>query len=144
MIKVYLASSLKNYTINHRITRILESKGISCFLPQRDALESTLKNTSNNNHVLAGRVKEANVTGIKNANIVLIIARNLGSDTAWECGFATALGKRTILLKTQHDTIEDVYMLYNSVDKIIEIRSFSTKELVKVLAQIVEKGGDNK
>lgn len=133
MTKVYLASSLKNYRLNHVIYRILESKGTSCFLPQRDALEESLKNAGKNNHEVASKIRNANVNGIESADVVLVIAKNIGADSTWECGFAAGLGKLVILIRTPKDPVEDVYMLFNSVNHIIEVRRYYTKELERAI-----------
>lgn len=133
MVTVYLASSLKNYELNYTVFRILESKGISCFLPQRDALEESLKSVSENNHRTAIKIREANIKGIVDADIVLAIAKHLGTDSSWECGFATGLDKPIILIRTLRDSIEDVYMLFNSVNHVIEVRKYGSRELKQAL-----------
>lgn len=123
--RVYLISSLKNYGLNQLICKIIEDKGVSCFLPQRDSLEINLKISKNeNNNNIALNIQKANVNGIKNADIILAIAQNLGTDSAWECGFAKGINKSIILLRRPQDPIEDVYMLFNTVDHIISIPKY--------------------
>jgi nucleoside 2-deoxyribosyltransferase len=133
MMKAYLASSLKNYRLNYTVSRILESKGISCFLPQRDALEKSLKNASENNHEAASKIRNRNVSGITSADMVLAIAKNLGADSAWECGFAAGLGKLVILIRTPQDPIEDVYMLFNSLEHVIKVPKYEVNELKQAI-----------
>lgn len=137
MVKIYLAPSLKNYKLNVAVCNILAEQNISCFLPQRDALEVKLKKAPKDKHEISLKIQKANVKGIKKkADIVLAIAKNLGTDSAWECGFAVELGKPVILLRGPQDLIEDVYMLFNSGSRIIEVSAYKTNELKRVINSI--------
>lgn len=143
-VKVYLASSLKNYELNSKLHKVLESKGIECFLPQKDALEESLRNSGNGNHETSSRVRNLNVEGIKRSDIVLAVAKHLGADSAWECGFATGLGKPLILIRSPDDRIEEVYMLFNSVDYLIEVSEYKIEELGQALKSFDFKGASER
>jgi nucleoside 2-deoxyribosyltransferase len=112
---VYLASSLQNWDLNENLAEIISDLGHTCFLPQRDAPQK-------------GRADETakiNVRAIEEADIVLLVGQHLGSDTAWEAGFARALNKRTILLSAQGEPVERSLMVVCAVDKLIPLSSYA-------------------
>jgi nucleoside 2-deoxyribosyltransferase len=133
LVRAYLASSLKNYRLNYIIHNILISRGIFCFLPQRDALERSLKDGEKGDHENSSKIRDLNVQGIRKADVIVVVARFLDADSAWECGFASGLGKPLILIRSSEDQIEDVYMLFHSVENIIIVRKYSSKQLKKTI-----------
>lgn len=96
-------------------------------------MEKSLKDTKRGNHELAIKIRDSNVKGIKTADVVIVIARNLGSDSSWESGFAARLGKLVILIRCPQDTIEEDYMLFNSVSQIVEIRYYKLGEIEQAI-----------
>lgn len=93
--KIYLASPL--FTENERDhinthAQYLRSKGHSVYVP----MEHKIKNAWNlTNDEWARKVFEEDVKAIRNCDEVHCLYYGLYSDsgTAWECGFAYALGK---------------------------------------------------
>jgi nucleoside 2-deoxyribosyltransferase len=126
---VYVVSSLKNYRLNHTLDTLLQARGLSCFLPQRDALERTLEKGRPEYNAQALRIRNANADGIRRADLLIAIARNLGTDSAWECGFAHGLGKPVIVIRAPADPIEDVYMLFNSVERVLSVPDYDGSHL---------------
>lgn len=133
MVKIYLASSLRNFFVNRRLHDLLESLGFSCFLPQNDAFEDSLKGSEKGNHETSAKIRDLNAEGIRNADIVVAVAQNLGQDSCWECGFACGLGKPVIVIKTSEERIEETYMLFNSINCIVTVNSYQTNDLKKAL-----------
>ncbi|NES82599.1 MAG: hypothetical protein F6K10_14955 [Moorea sp. SIO2B7] len=114
--QIYLASSLKNYKINSQIANFIVQHNFKCFLPQRDTPQYHNQLT-----------KQINITAIQNSDIILIVGKNLGNDTAWEIGFAKGIGKLTILLSTdaELDKLRKSIMIFFSVDKVLHLSSYS-------------------
>ncbi|HWA90239.1 MAG TPA: nucleoside 2-deoxyribosyltransferase [Rhizomicrobium sp.] len=99
--RIYLASPLSNAILNADLARRLEARGWDCFLPQRDAVQSDAKNN----------VVARNIKAIQSADLIVLVTEGLGIDTAWEVGFATALGKPVIMLEDKNDAIRRSHMI---------------------------------
>ena len=97
------------------IAELATSMGHECFLPQRDALQECNKKVT----------AEMNVEAIKRADSILTVGRNLGADTAWEVGFAKALGKPILLLHTKQDAVETNLMVMSSINGAIQLSAYS-------------------
>lgn len=115
ILRAYLASSLKNQLLNAEIDSRLSALGIDSFLPERDA-EGPASYLWKASDDIARRIFAANVKGIDAAEVVLVVARNMGTDTAWECGYASATGKRVIFLLQEGDSIDSMYMVCGGCD----------------------------
>lgn len=141
---VYIASSLRNYKANLVIAQTLEDMGIACFLPQRDATERKLQEARKSGNgveaSLAREIRRANIDAIRSASVVVVLADHVGRDTAWECGFATALEKPLLLIVSRGDlagreSLQETYMLFYSLDEeaIKEIPNYNRETLQSLL-----------
>lgn len=122
---VYLASSMRNHILNSRIDIYLRSKGIKVFLPQRD---NTAVSQQVQEEGFLKALYRSNLEAIDRADVVLIVARNIGTDTAWECGYAIGKNKRVYLLMEDKDDISNMYMLYGALFNVIHRVDYSTEE----------------
>jgi nucleoside 2-deoxyribosyltransferase len=103
--KLYLAAPLFNYKerlFNEEIDQIL-SQFFSVFLPQRDGVLIPGREVSK--EVFNSLSKEAyfsDINAIKDADVVfaLLDGRSIDEGVAFEIGYATALGKKCVGLKT--------------------------------------------
>lgn len=136
MTRIYIASSFRNMEINKIVCTILESLNIDVFLPQReireDLTDEFVKSSLNQKTLVLNRNKEA----IKKADVLLIIAKNLGKDTSWECGFGCGLKKPTILIWSKDDSIQNDCMIFNSVQQKINVSTYDCDELKKLIGNI--------
>jgi nucleoside 2-deoxyribosyltransferase len=114
MIKVFISSTLKtawNREYNQRLCNRLESKGIACFLPQRDA-----------DPVSAERIFESNIEGINGATVVLSVAINESPNLGFEAGYAYGMKKKLVLITTHDHIMPDLFAgMKGRADKIIVV-----------------------
>lgn len=127
---VYIASSLKNSELNAQLDRVLMRLGYRSFLPQRDTRQPSNQFDAETARIMS----EQNIKGLYEATIVLVIARNAGNDTAWEAGFAKALGKRILLLFSEDDVPQRHPMLWYSADIHLATRTYVDAEDVIITA----------
>lgn len=113
--RVYIASSLKNHVLNARIDEFLSNEGVKSFLPQRDAEGDGMQPWTGGDGDVAGRIFAANLAGIDSADVVLVVECNIGTDTAWECGYAIGRGKVVILLESMSTSLKMMYMVSGAV-----------------------------
>ena len=97
--KVYLASPFFNEEENNvyqKVINILRNQeNIDLFVPK----EHTIPNAWDlSNRVWAENVFAVDILGIQKADVVVVLNFGMYSDsgTAWECGYAYALGKKVI------------------------------------------------
>jgi nucleoside 2-deoxyribosyltransferase len=126
---VYLASPHRNHEINYGIRDFLVKHGYDCFLPQEDTPQNGDKLTV-----------DSNIRAIRKADIILVVGKNIGNDTAWEVGFSKGLEKPVILLCEVMDknTLQKHLMTIFSVDQIVYLESYSTlDEILNALQKVV-------
>lgn len=114
--KVYLASPFFNETeinIYEKVIALLrEEKDIDLFVPR----EHTIPNGWDMpNHLWAENVFAVDLLGIQQAEVVVVLNFGMYSDsgTAWECGYAYALGKKVVNLCIGYDTDDFSLMMLN-------------------------------
>jgi len=112
MIKVFISSTLKtawNREYNLILCNRLESRGIKCFLPQRDADPSSVE-----------RIFESNIEGINEATVVLSVALNESPNLGYEAGYAYGRKKRLLLITTHDHVMPEMFAGMNvRVDRIV-------------------------
>jgi len=123
--KIYIASSMRNHLINSKITMHLQNAGIEVFLPQRD---TTVPSKQIEKTDFSKIIYCSNIKAIDEADVILVVSRNIGTDTAWECGYAIGKNKRIYALMETDDDIVDMYMLYGALSDSIHNISYSSKK----------------
>jgi hypothetical protein len=112
MVKVYLDSTLRhdwNTKFNPELCAKIEEKGIECYLPQR-----------NTNQAAEPEAKfKQNITGMKEANVLLAVASNESPNWGVEVGFAYGINKRLIVLCAAGHPVP--LMAQYMFDEIIEV-----------------------
>lgn len=143
--KIYLASSLRNHLVNSQIDSFLRNNGIDVFLPQRDTHTSNPTEPRSNRYAYAETIFRSNVRAIDNSDIVVVVAHNIGTDTAWECGYAVGHQKKVILLFQENDDIVNMYMLIGALSQVIHEISFSDNKKFEasMTALVKEITGEN-
>lgn len=121
--KVYLASPFFNEEENnvyHNVINILRSqKDIDLFVPK----EHTIPNAWDlSNRVWAESVFAVDILGIQKADVVVVLNFGMYSDsgTAWECGYAYALGKKVVNVCIGYDKDFSLMML-NGCDTVVPL-----------------------
>lgn len=95
--KIFISSSLRNKELNAKIAELLEERGFKVYFPQRDTPQCNDAET----------IFNANVNGIKEADIVIAVLVNYGRDLGFEVGFAYGLNKPIIALVSDENYRED-------------------------------------
>lgn len=134
---IYLASSLRNHLLNACIAQMLRDAGLECFLPQEVAHCETDSTSSGTD--VSTCVFKSNVHAIDQADAVIVVAQLLGTDTAWECGYAISRGKCVILLESELETVREMYMVYGSIDAAnrVSLTSYTAEAVRSSLHRIV-------
>ena len=133
-LKIYFAGPLfttAEIEFNARVAALLRRAGHEVFLPQESEVQ----------HGSAAAIFQSDVSGIDWAEIV--VANMDGPDpdsgTCWECGYAYAKGKPTVLYRTDFrragESADAAYnlMLTASADKVLDLSRASTEEAAKAL-----------
>ena len=131
MMKIYYAGalfSLGERLFNKELSAQLRNLGYMMFLPQENQ---------------AGKISDifkGDVAWIKWCDTLLAIVDNadVDSGTCWEIGYAYAMGKRIVLVRTDFRQLEKWgeefrpinLMMYECADKVIEYYDNDMKELV--------------
>ncbi|MEM3465559.1 MAG: nucleoside 2-deoxyribosyltransferase, partial [Candidatus Jordarchaeales archaeon] len=78
-------------------------------------------------------IYELNVSALKNSDVVVAVldGANVDSGVAFEVGYATALGKQVIGLKTDHR----VFSKFEEVNLMLE---FSMKSICKTVEELID------
>ncbi len=103
--KIYIAGKITNKSEREfleEVDKLCKSLGFETFLPHRDVgLAKSIKDVKK---IFEGDIKK----GFKNVNLVVAVFDGLhvGAGTAWELGYAYALGLPSIGIKTD-EPIED-------------------------------------
>lgn len=86
--KIYICASLENAQINRQVAELLEAKGHTVHLPQRDTPQSTDDN-----------IYDGNIIAIKSSDlIVAIVSPDRSPNWGFEIGYAMAKGTPVICL----------------------------------------------
>lgn len=115
--KVYLAGPFFNESERNSIEKakeILLKKGLSLFVPMEHKIEDAY---SLPNDVWSRLVFEMDRDAIYDCEVVVCIYSGLYGDTgtAWEVGFAKALGKKIVVVHTEYNDFASL-MINNSAD----------------------------
>jgi nucleoside 2-deoxyribosyltransferase len=119
---IYINSSKKNRNINDKIISQLKRLKFKVLYP--------LKLTNQRQEKL--RIFRSNLRLIKRADLMVVVLRGYGKDTAAEVGIAFGLGKDIIGIDFDADP-KDV-MVYNALTAVVKPENLS-KVLVKYLTQ---------
>lgn len=125
--KVYLASPFFNERENEIYEQViaeLRSEGHDVFVPK----EHTIPNAWDlPNAVWGENVFAVDILGIQKCDVVVVLNFGMYSDsgTAWECGYAYALGKKVVNVLCEDDYPYSLMMLngcntYVKIDSIFE------------------------
>lgn len=113
--KVFLTSTLHhplNLALNPRIASMLEARGFSVYLPQRDTDQSSDKT----------KIAQ-NLNAIRASDASLVIIDHGTHNLAAEAGFAKGLGHMTIGVVTKGTDVP--IMLRGVLDHLLEVESLS-------------------
>lgn len=133
MKKIYIAGPLckeKQREFLEKIDKICKKLGFDTFLPHRDA--GLFKNIKDIDKISKKDIKELYKCDIL---IGLLDGICVGAGTAWEMGFAQALGKKVIGLKTDRElkkSISDISVVIVGAVRIVESLEELKKELKKI------------
>ena len=127
--KVYFAGPLFSESereFNQKVANRLAEIFYSCHLPQN--LDDDEENRTENRERL---IYDKNLAALKNADIVVAVIDGADADsgTAWEMGYATALGKRILALRTDFRRVSDNELVNLMLESDAEICS-SVDELI--------------
>ena len=107
---VYLAGPFFNEEEINNVElaeKILTDKGYSIFSPMRHKVDAEEGTTE-----WAKKIFETDKAGIEKADLLVILYYGSNSDTgtAWECGYASAIGKPTVLVHVYRDSDSNLMM----------------------------------
>jgi len=131
MKNLFITSTLRfpwNVNFNPNLCSALESKGISCHLPQRDT----------NQNATHEEIFQQNIDGIKNSEQVLCVAMNESVNLGGEVGFAFGINKRIIALKSKDHEIP--LMLSYMISEVVEVEDMDNiEEYIDLLVGKIQK-----
>ncbi|HJJ96499.1 MAG TPA: nucleoside 2-deoxyribosyltransferase [Methanocorpusculum sp.] len=130
--RIYLAAPLFSEAqkiYNAGLAGLLASRYYSVHLPQN--FEDTAESRSKNREELIYRW---NLAALKNSDIVVAVIDGSDADsgTAWEMGYATALGKRVIAIRTDFRRYSDNELVNLMLETEAEVAG-SSEELLSLL-----------
>ena len=114
--KVYLASPFFNQeeiTVYEKVIKLLrEEKDLDVFVPREHTIPGGWDMP---NHIWGENVFAVDILGIQKSDVVVVLNFGMYSDsgTAWECGYAYALGKKVVNICIGYDTDEYSLMMLN-------------------------------
>ena len=138
--KVYLASPFFNERENEvyeSVIKSLRNDRHDVFVPK----EHTIPNGwEMSNAVWAENVFAVDILGIQKCDVVVVLNFGMYSDsgTAWECGYAYALGKKVINVLCEDDYPYSLMML-NGCNTYIKLEDFYNCFLESLVDEIPEK-----
>lgn len=128
--RVYLASALSNAELNTAVAEALAASSWSCFVPQRDAPADGGD----------AAIAAANIAGLLEADVVLVLGYNMGRDTAWEAGFATGHGIPVVLAYSGTGASERDIMLFHSAMRAVCVPAGQAPALLPSLLNDIVTG----
>jgi len=134
--KIYIAGPLcekENRNFLEQIAKICKELGFETFLPHRDA------GLYNGDDSKINKISKKDLEEIKICDIMIGILNGIyvGAGTAWEMGYAQAIGKKVVGLKTDRkvkESISDISVIILGQTKIVE----SIDELKEILKNELE------
>jgi nucleoside 2-deoxyribosyltransferase len=101
---VYLAAPLfseAELDFNRKLRNMIKSAGFNVFLPQEDS--NNIKDEKNRQNIIFNK----NLAAIEKADVLVAVidGTDVDSGTAWEIGYAYALGKPMFGLRTDFRTL---------------------------------------
>ena len=114
--KVYLASPFFNQEeikVYEKVVALLrEEKDLDVFVPREHTIPGGWDMP---NHIWGENVFAVDILGIQKSDVVVVLNFGMYSDsgTAWECGYAYALGKKVVNLCIGYDTDDFSLMMLN-------------------------------
>ena len=123
--KIYLASpffSGEEVVIYRQVIQDLRNAGHEVYVPQEHTVENAWDLS---NKDWASRVYFNDIEAIDNCECVMILNFGMYSDsgTAWEAGYAFAIGKWTIQVLCGGDNATYSLMMMNGCDRVVELRN---------------------
>lgn len=133
--KIYIAGPLAEESQRkflEEINSICQDLGFTTFLPHKDA------GLYNGDHSKIPELSKRDVEEIKNCDLMIGVLNGItiGPGTAWEIGYAAALKKPVIGLKTDRpikDSIPDISVIIAGQVNIVESIEALKQELKKLL-----------
>lgn len=131
--KIYIAGplcSIKERKFLEEIDKVLKEMGFDTFLPHRDA--GLYKGPED-----IKKISKKDIEEIYKCDLMIGVLNGicLGAGTVWEMGYAQAIGKKVIGLKTDRkvkDCISDISVVIAGSVKIVESINQLKKELEKL------------
>lgn len=123
--KIYLASPFFNaeeISIYHKVIQDLRAAGHEVYVPQEHTIENAWDLS---NKDWANRVYINDIEAIDDCECMMILNFGMYSDsgTAWEAGYAFAIGKWTIQVLCGGDNATYSLMMMNGCDRVVELRN---------------------
>ena len=143
--KVYLASPFFNETeiniYNKVIALLREEENIDLFVPREHEIPNGWDMP---NHQWAENVFAVDLLALQKAEVVVVLNHGLYSDsgTAWECGYAYALGKKIVNIIVGKWEEEYSLMMLNGSNITIPFETLALWKLKKIL-KTTESGVKN-
>ena len=135
--KVYLASPFFNNEENNVYSNVIDilrgQEGIDLFVPK----EHTIPNAWDlSNRVWAENVFAVDLLALQKAEVVVVINHGMYSDsgTAWECGYAYALGKKVVNVCVGYDKDFSLMML-NGCNTVVSLADLERWCLTEILEE---------
>lgn len=122
--KIYLASpffSSEEVAIYRNVINDLRNAGHKVYVPQEHTIENAWDLS---NKDWAEQVYLNDIEAIRECEMVMILNFGMYSDsgTAWEAGYAYAMGKKTIQVLCGDNNATYSLMMMNGCDKVISLR----------------------
>ena len=139
--KVYLASPFFNETeinIYDKVIALLrDDKDIDLFVPREHEIPNGWDMP---NHQWAENVFAVDILGIQKADAVVVLNFGMYSDsgTAWECGYAYALGKKVVNIVVRGREAEYSLMMVNGSTITVPLDSLFCWELKDIINSVNE------
>ena len=137
--KVYLASPFFNeneINVYDKVIALLrDDKDIDLFVPREHEIPNGWDMP---NHQWAENVFAVDILGIQKADVVVVLNFGMYSDsgTAWECGYAYALGKKVVNIIVGKYEDEYSLMMLNGSTITIPLSTLSVWELKDILKSV--------
>ena len=142
--KVYLASPFfnkeENNVYNNVINILRSQENIELFVPK----EHTIPNAWDlSNKVWAENVFAVDILGIQKADVVVVLNFGMYSDsgTAWECGYAYALGKKVVNVCVGYEKAFSLMML-NGTNCVVSLADLTHWNLEEILEDEINYTSD--
>ena len=144
MKKIYLASPFFNFeelVVYKETIRRLRSAGYSVHVPQEHEVENAWDYS---NADWAKRVFDMDIDAIHECDVVMVLNFGMYSDsgTAWEAGFAAALGKEVVQVLCGYDNATYSLMMINGCNKVVSadnVENWEEKSAVVNLEKVIQK-----